>query len=127
MKDRPHMVLVERSPRWSILLRRSTPTLGFMEARSLALADDLLAEHPSAFVAVVAAGDTAVAAIEQIGRWQLQYPNAAFAVLTSDCDDEFASAWHEAGAQIVIRSPLELPRLARIVARHGQTLERTKR
>jgi hypothetical protein len=119
--DASRIIVCEPSPRWAVLLRRFAPELQVSEARSLALADDLLRELPTSVVAVAGTDANAADLLLRLARWQRAYPQCATAALLDRAEDDYELALREAGAQVVIHSLFELPQLAQLARRRGDT------
>ena len=111
------IIVCEPSPRWAVLLRCFAPELQVSEARSLSLADEMLPETPDSVLAVAVTNANAGGVLLRLARWQRDYPTCLTATLLDELDDDFELALREAGAQLVIGSLFELPRLARLAHR----------
>jgi len=112
------LIVCEPAGRWAILLRRFAPDLDVTEARSLALASDLLRESPASFVCVAATAENAASALPRLGEWSRDFPAASFAILADEEDNDLELAFREAGAQLVLTSVFELPVVAAMARRH---------
>lgn len=122
-------IMVEPAPRWSLLIRRFSGALAISEARSLALADDLLRAQPldrAAFVAVAATPITATTTLLRLAQWQCGFPLIASAVLLDEPNRELELGFREAGAQLVIASLFELPLVINMAKRHLAGIEPTR-
>lgn len=122
-------IMVEPVPRWSVLLRRFSAGLRISEARSLALADDLLRarelNRPS-FITVAATPSIAIATLLRLAEWQQKFPRAATVVLLDTPNPEMEIGFREAGAQLVIASLYELPLVISMANRHLAGIEPTR-
>ena len=122
-------IMVEPTPRWSVLIRRFSEDVAISEARSLALADDLLRSQPldrAAFVALAAAPASAASTLLRIAQWQREFPCVASAVLLDAPNRELELGFREAGAQLVIASLFELPLVINMAKRHLAGVEPTR-
>jgi len=115
--DPARLIICEPSPRWAVLMRRFGAGLTVDEARSLALAEDMLRDQPDSVVAVAIRNDNAAAALLKLAQWQRDYPASAVAALMDHVDEDLELALRESGAQVVLTSLFELPQLARIAHR----------
>lgn len=115
------IIVCEPSPRWGVLLRRFAPELRVSEARSLALADDILHELPTCVVAAAVTDANAADLLLRLAQWRREYPQCATAALLDRADNDYELALREAGAQIVLSSLFELPQLARFARRRIDT------
>src|SRR5436190_13411441 len=104
MSDAPaaRLMICEPTPRWAVLLRRFAAGLPVSEARSLALADEMLQDWPGSLVAVAVNDTNAADALLRLSQWQRGFPDCATAVLLDEADDELELGLREAGAQLVI-------------------------
>ncbi len=131
MNKQARLILVERTPRWSVLLRRlclsdrakSKGNSPLLEARSLALAEDFLLEYPASFVAVAISSNAedqikVAEQILQLSRWLARFPWANWGALVDHQHPERDLGLREAGAQVIIHSWQELPLLMKMVRRH---------
>jgi hypothetical protein len=108
------VIICEASPRWAVLLRRFAPGLQVSEARSLALADDMLRETPESAIAVAVTDANAGDSLLRLAQWQRDYPSCVTAALLDRADDDLELALREAGAQMVLTSLFELPRFGQL-------------
>ena len=116
------LIICEPTPCWAVLMRRFAAELRVSEARSLALADDMLRESPGNVIAVAVTNANAADALLKLSSWQNDYPACITAALLDNPDSELELGLREAGAQLVVFSLFELPLLARLVTRqqkHG--------
>jgi hypothetical protein len=111
------LIICEPTPRWAVLTRRFAEELRVSEARSLALADDMLRDSPGSVIAVAITDANAADALLKLSNWRNDYPACTAAVLLDNPDPELELGLREAGAQLVISSLFELPMLARFVKR----------
>lgn len=113
------VIICEASPRWAVLLRRFAPELQVSEARSLALADDMLRETPACVVAVAVNDANSADVLLRLAQWQCGCLECVAAALLDHVDDDLELALREAGAQIIVTSLFELPQLARFAHGHA--------
>jgi hypothetical protein len=116
------LIVCEPTPRWAVLMRRFASELQVSEARSLALADDMLRDSSASGVAVAVSDANAANVLLKLSDWQRDYPDTTAAVLLDESNAELELGLREVGAQLVIVSLFELPMLARFVKRqhkHG--------
>lgn len=124
LSQSPGRILVcEPTARWAVLLRRFGQRQ-IAEARSLALAEDLLTANASSFMAIYATSSENRAAqfITTIARWRQLFPQAAFAILCDEPNPDFDLGVREAGVQLVIHSLFELPLLIGMAQRHAEAV-----
>lgn len=112
------IVVVEPAPRWVVLLRRFAPQLEVLEARSLELAEDLLRENGSRFIAIAVRSVGAAAIATRISHWRRTHPGSVAAVLLNRHHPSMELGFRLAGAQAVIHNWRELPILIGMAARH---------
>jgi len=117
--DAVRVIVCEPSPRWAVLLRRFAPELQVSEARSLALADDMLREMPTCVFAVAVTHANAADVLLRLAQWQRGCPKCVTAALLDHVEDDLDLALREAGAQIIITSLFELTQLSRLAHRHA--------
>lgn len=115
--EAPRVIVCEPTPRWAVLLRRFAPELQISEARSLPLADDMLQAMPDSVIAVTVTPANAADVLVRLSQWQRAYPACVTAALIDCVDDDFDLALRESGAQLMVYSLFELPRLARLAQR----------
>jgi hypothetical protein len=111
-------IVVESRPCWAIGIRRFAKRAPLVEARSLTLAEDLLAEFPASFVCLAVEASHAERCCESMIEWREKYPQAAFAALISVDAMPLAPEILAAGAQSVACAFHELPRVLRMAKRH---------
>jgi hypothetical protein len=111
------LIICEPTPRWAVLMRRFAAELQVREARSLALADDMLRDSPESVIAVAVTDANAADALLKLSAWRNDYPACTTVVLVDNPDPELELGLREAGAQLVISSLFELPMLARLMKR----------
>lgn len=114
------IIVCEPTPRWAVLLRRFAGDLMISEARSLALTDDLLQDHPTSCIAIAVDINNAANVLLRLSKWSREHPEYATAVLLDKPEPELEPGFREAGAQIVISSLFELPKLVRVARRHSE-------
>lgn len=112
------LIVCEAAPRWSVLLRRFADDLPVAEARSSALAEDLLRDHPASFVCLASSAIDHSEKFIALSHWQTLFSHAAIAVLIDPADQEREYHFREAGAQVVIDRLEQLPQLLRMAKRH---------
>ena len=111
------LIICEATPRWAVLMRRFARELPISEARSLALADDILRDNPGSAIAVAVTDANAADVLLKLSQWQRGDPNCATAALLDNANADLELGLREAGAQLVIASLFELPLLAQLVRR----------
>ncbi len=116
------ILVVEGAPRWAVLLRRFAPQFQVLEARSLALAEDLLSQNGQQFVLLAPSSMNHAAALARLSTWQRQYSAATFVVVLQPLDSTTDLGFREAGAQLVIHDWRELPQLISMAARYNRRL-----
>jgi hypothetical protein len=116
-RDAAKLIICEPSPRWAVLMRRFAPGMLFSEARSLALAADMLRETPCRVIAVAVTPANAAELLLKLSQWQRDDPALTAAALLDHVEDDFELALRESGVQLVLTSLFELPKLARLAHR----------
>jgi len=111
------LIICEPTPRWAVLMRRFAAELHVSEARSMALAEDMLRDNPDSVIAVAITDANAADALLKLWNWRNNYPGCTAAVLLDNPNPELELGLREAGAQLVISSLFALPMLARLVRR----------
>lgn len=117
--DAARVIVCEPSPRWAVLLRRFAPELKVSEARSLALANDMLRETSDTVIAVTVTHANAADVLLRLAQWQRECPECVTAALLDHVGDDLEVALREAGAQIILTSLFELTQLARLAHRRN--------
>jgi hypothetical protein len=112
------LIVCEPKPRWAVLLRRFAAGIVLSEARSLLLAEEMLAASPASFIAVSAHANNATAALDRLAHWRRDYPQATIAILLDDPHDTLEIGFREAGAELVIAGLFDLPLVIRLAKRH---------
>jgi hypothetical protein len=115
--DAARVIVCEPSPRWAVLLRRFAPELQVSEARSLALAEDMVHETPAIVFAIAVTPANSADVLLKLGQWQQNFPECVTAALLDHVEADLELALREAGAQIILTSLFELPQLARVAQR----------
>lgn len=116
-RDAARVIICEPLPRWAVLLRRFAPELDISEARSLALADDMLRNSSACLVAVAVTDANVADVLLRLAQWQRSYPACVTVALMDQLDEDVELALRETGAQLVIDSLFKLPTLASLAHR----------
>lgn len=111
------IIVCEPTPRWAVLLRRFARNIKISEARSLALVDDLLRDHPASVVAVAVDLSNAANVLLKLSSWSRAHPANATAVLLDKPEPDLELGLREAGAQLVVSSLFALPALIGLARR----------
>ena len=118
------LIICEPTPRWAVLMRRFAKELPISEARSLALADDILRDNPGSAIAVAVTDANAADVLLKLSQWQRGDTNCVTAALLDNANADLELGLREAGAQLVVASFFELPLLARLMRRQRNVVAR---
>lgn len=117
--SRSRLIVFERTGHWAAVLRATgVPDLPrIVETRSLAACQAALAQSPHSLVALEISNLNDTAALDFLAAALRQHPQLAIVALLSPAAIGAEPLLREAGAVDVVRSVLDLPRLARLAAR----------
>lgn len=116
----PGLILCERTSRWALALRRTSPAAleRIRETRSLAEGRQLLEDSPASFVALELAPPRIDAVLNFLARLERDFPLARAAVLANRELADYQWLARELGAVDFRVSPRWLGSLAEIALRH---------